>query len=457
MSHRDSASAGVRLNVDLLKSALLWLLAGVDWSPIDWRRECTWSPRLFAITALLWAYSDEATLVERFRTARKIALLMFFVQEKIASTYQAFTKVLVRWTPAFVQALGTVLRQRMQRDLAAHWRLHGFVVFAADGTKLELPRTRSNQRNYAARSAAKRRHRSRAGDKKANTPQLYLTTVWHVGSGLPWIWRSGASDASERDQVSKMLDALPADALLALDAGFVGYDFLRGIIDSGREVLLRVGSNVRLLQQLGFAREKNGTVYLWPERAQKHQPPLVLRLLVAHSGREPVHLVTSVLQERQLSDRNAVDIYRRRWGVELYYRSFKQTFQRRKLRSAAADTARVEMEWSMLALWSMSLYALARGLRDGVPPRRLSCAKVLRSFRRMLRDYRLPIERGSRLCDLLREAVVDTYKRRNKTSRDYPRKKYEKLAGRPVIHRATRAQRQLAQSFQRKTGERLTA
>jgi len=50
-----------------------------------------------------------------------------------------------------------------------------------------------------------------------------------------------------------------ADSPLALDAGFVGYHFLRGIIDSGCEVLLRVGSNVRLLQQLGFARGYAGS------------------------------------------------------------------------------------------------------------------------------------------------------------------------------------------------------
>jgi hypothetical protein len=114
---------------------------------------------------------------------------------------------------------------------------------------------------------------------------------------------------------------------------------------------------VRLLRKLGWAKEAAGTVYLWPDRAaQQNQPPLVLRLVVATGGRHPVYLVTSVPRP-QLSDTQVIDIYRRRWGIELYFRHLKQTFQRRKLRSTRAEHARVELDWSLLGLWSMALYA----------------------------------------------------------------------------------------------------
>ena len=36
-------------------------------------------------------------------------------------------------------------------------------------------------------------------------------------------------------------------------------------------------------------------------------------------------LVTNVLSKRRLSDRQIVDIYKARWGVELFFRTFKQT------------------------------------------------------------------------------------------------------------------------------------
>jgi len=50
-------------------------------------------------------------------------------------------------------------------------------------------------------------------------------------------------------------------------------------LDAGHQLLVRVGSNVKLLKKLGYARERNGLVYLWPDRAAKKRlPPLVLRL-----------------------------------------------------------------------------------------------------------------------------------------------------------------------------------
>ena len=236
--------------------------------------------------------------------------------------------------------------------------------------------------------------------------------------------------------------------MVAADAGFVGYEYTRAVLDSGRQLLLRVGSNVRLLRQLGYARESSGTVYLWPDTAaRRQQPPLVLRLVVAHNGRHPIYLVTSLLSKTACSDQQILELYSRRWGIELFYRKFKQTFGRRKLRSTTPDNAEVEMHWSLLGLWAMSLYALVQATKRGVEPRRLSAAQMLLAFRRMLRDYRHPVERGRSLCNLLGQAVIDDYTRPNKNSRNYPRKKRESPPGPPHIAPATPSQRQRAKQL----------
>ena len=49
-----------------------------------------------------------------------------------------------------------------------------------------------------------------------------------------------------------MIEALPAGALVTADAGFVGYETWKAILDSGRHLLIRVGANVRLLRKLGY-------------------------------------------------------------------------------------------------------------------------------------------------------------------------------------------------------------
>jgi Transposase DDE domain len=469
MSHRDSWLAGQRLNAGLLKVALLWLFRGINWSSIQWRIDCTWSPRLLASAALLWVWSDEANLVARFVTARKIALFLFGTQEKVAQSYQAFIKLLVRWTPALTKLIQTALQQRMQTELKAVWQVGGRLLFGMDGSKIVLPRTMSNEKAYAAMHRKKKRlgknklrkrrkRRGQAGLKKAAMPQLSVVTVWHVGSGLPWTWRIGSSYAGERTLVREMLPEVPEGAVLAGDAGMVGFETLRQARALGHHLLIRVGSNVHLLKQLGVVREYDGIVYLWPVEAQDQAvPPLVLRMIVSHNGKHPVYLVTTMLDEADCSDADVIAMYKLRWGIEVYHRSLKQTFQRRKLRSHSAAPAHVELQWSLIGLWAMSLYALVQIRRDRVEPNRLSCAKLLQAFRRMMRDYLHPVDRHATLCQMLRQAVIDAYQRKTKKNRDYPRKKRESPPGAPIITRATPEQITLAMTLRNKTQLGLTA
>jgi hypothetical protein len=450
MSHQDKDRRLVHLNADCLKQALRWLLCQADWSSLRFREDCTWTPLQLVATAILWAWSDEPTLGERFFAARRIAEHLYQPQREFAGSSQAFLKMLVRWTGALVAVVQAVLRRRMQEALAASWMVSGFILFSVDGSRVDVPRSKSHEavnglaRNKQGRKLKRNRRkkpRTAAHTKKANTPQMWLTLLWHVATGLPWAWRTGPVGSSEREHWRQMLGDLPASALIAADAGFVGYEILRSVIDSGRHVLIRVGSNVRLLRKLGWARESAGTVYLWPDHAaQKKEPPLVLRLVVALGGKHPVYLVTSV-SPSQLLDRQVIEVYRRRWGIELFFRHLKQTFQRRKLRSTSADNARVELEWSLVGLWCLALYAQVELAGQGLDPAQLSVAGALRAFRRTLRDYLHRAQRQRSLAMLLRRALRDPYLRKDKTSRDYPRKKRpDPPPGEPEITTATAAQ-----------------
>jgi hypothetical protein len=453
-----------------LHKALRWLIAGVPLTGIVFRAECTWTPETLVFAALLWACSDEKTLVERFSVTRKIIINRYAGQPEPAGSYQAFTKVLRKWTEPSLQTLAAAFRQRMTSLLAAVWMVEGWPVFAVDGSRVDVPRTRRNEERYSpksklSRAAQKRRRRQRrrttqaARERKANIPRIWLTMMWHVGSGLPWDWRTGPSDSSERGHFQEMLGAAPAGSLLTADAGFVGYDLWKTVLDAGHQLLVRVGSNVQLLKKLGYAREHGGWVYLWPDRqAKKRLPPLVLRMVVvANRDRKPVYLVTSVMKAARLSDAQTAAVYGKRWGIEVYYRHCKQTFERRKLRSHNPDNAMVELHWSLLGMWAMGLHSHSRLVAHGVPPERISFAGVWRAYRRAIREYKSRPDRGERLWQLIDRALIDPYKRRNKTARDYPRKKQEQSAGPPILRKATRAQVQLALQVKQEQKKGLTA
>lgn len=328
-------------------------------------------------------------------------------------------------------------------------------------SKIEtFPRCAEKRRRTrrGGRTVAKRKREQR--ERKANVPRIWLTTLWHVGAGLPWNWRIGPSDSSERGHLVGMLATMPVGALLAADAGFVGYELWQLIAAAKLEMLVRVGGNVRLLKKLGYVRERNGLVYLWPDQAAKKRlPPLVLRLIVVQGERQPVYLVTSVTDPCQLSDQAAAEIYGRRWDIELFYRNYKQTFGRRKLRSHNPDNAAVEMEWSLLGMWAMGLHSHYHLASQGIPPEKISFAGVLRAYRRPLREYRCRPEPGESLSDLLDRAIIDDYHRQNKASRDYPQKKPDRQAtGPPKIFRATKQQIAMAKQVRKDASKkRLTA
>ena len=458
MSHQDLDATIKAMKGKCLKRGLNWLLKGVCWSNVKFRKDCSWTAPLLAVAAMLWAWSGEETLIERFCVARRLTMFLFGVQHQLAQSYQAFTKLLWRWTDDLNPPIRTALRHRMQQDLPDCWGLHGFVLFAVDGSRIALPRTVSNEQAYSANRRSKSKKTKTNGkttkanqrkkssaetahSRKANSPQMWLTTLWHIGTGLPWNWRKGPADSSERAHLLEMLESLPTEALVVADAGFAGYEYWKAILDSGRQFLIRVGSNVTLLKQLGCARESEQTVYLWPDNfAKKNNPPLILRMIVIHNGRHPVYLVTSVCSKSRLSDEQLVDIYRSRWGIEVFYRHFKQTFNRRKLRSDSPDNASLELEWSLLGLWAMALYTLIEAYRVGTPAKKVSTAKMLRAFRRTMRDYLHPFEPEKSLCRQLRKCIIDSYKRKNKTSRNYPRKKKETPPGSPVVNLASALQ-----------------
>lgn len=471
MSHRDKDCRNESgTHAQEVITAIDGLLAQGDLTSIVFRKDCRWSVRGLVMAAMAWAWSSGTTLSGRFDQALRIAggLGKSFAPTK--TSYQAFIKLLVRWTSPLRDRLVAAFQSLMECNFGSQFRLAGFIVLAGDGSKLKLARTQSNEDRYSPNTRgkkgkkqrkanrARRRPRSRkaqiqqARNKKSDSPQMALTLLYHVVLRLPWDWRLGPSAVSEREHLREMIPHLPPDTLVTADCGFFGYDFWSELLASGRHFVIRVGGNVRLLKNLGVVRASHGTIYLWPDKvAKRSQPPLVLRLLQVHDGRQPWYLVTSVCNPKRLSDRQMADIYRRRWRIELFFRHFKQTFGRAKLRSHKAEHTECEAQWSLLGLWAMLLHAQIEHQRENGAAGHISVARVLKAFRNAIDEPACRPEKGKSLTDQILAAVVDSYIRRNKTSRNYPRKKYEPPTKPPQISEATRLQRKLAQELTSRT------
>ncbi len=296
------------------------------------RKGTQWTPQRLAWTGLLMAWGEGQTLAARWEQACEAAGDLHR-HWKLGTSYSGFTKAWNRAAPSVIPALCRRFQRHMQEMARTHWRCRGWLAFAVDGTRIETPHVEANEAGLGC-----------AGREKT-APQVFLTTLWHMGMGLPWAYRVGPGTDSERRHMREMIAELPEKSLLVADAGFVGYELCRDLMHAGQSFLLRVGGNVTLLKGLGYYyEERDGLVYLWPEKFRK-SPPLVLRLIrIALPGKQPIFLLTGVLDPKELSDEDAQAFYEMRWGVEVCYRSYKQTLQRRTMKSRTPRTCLLEAQ-----------------------------------------------------------------------------------------------------------------
>lgn len=394
-------------------------------------RRVRWTPRMLVTTAILMVWQTSQTLGDAFATAREAVVGMYRSRRRVGTSYTGFLDALQKDSDGWSKRVAEGLRRAVQTVAGSDWQEKGWVLMGVDGSRIDCARTADNEEAFGC-----------AGREKTG-PQMFLTTVYHVLSGLPWDFRRGRGDASERGHLREMLADLPRKTMLLMDAGFSGYDLLRTLRQSGHDFILRVGRNMRLLRKLGWwVKEHHGIVYLWPQ-SHRDQPPLVLRLVVVGDGRSAVYLVSSVLNRRLPSEGRIGQWYRLRWGVEVFYRGLKQTLQRRKMRSAQPNNALTELDWTMVGLWLLGLLTVQQIPRV----ERWSVASALRVVRRVLSRAH---QRGPTLCRQLRQAVRDTYVRRHsKSARNWPHRKNDPPPAPPHIRMATASEIRQAKGLKR--------
>src|SRR5262245_2860246 len=247
----------------------------------------TWKPNQLVIQAFLWTWSNSQNLTDAFDEATQHCRTL--LGTAALNTYQGFMAALTKWSSPLIAELITALRQHAKDIGGRFWRVGQWVAIAFDGSRSATPRTQSNEAaynpaNYGKGHSAKYRKKKKQGrywkNKSKNKPQLpqpqvWITLLWHMGLRLPWAWRLGPSNASERDHVMTMLqeEDFPEQTIFCGDAGFIGYPLWAQILQESHDFLVRVGANVHLLvESLNGQVVTEGNdqfVYCWPKDAQR--------------------------------------------------------------------------------------------------------------------------------------------------------------------------------------------
>jgi hypothetical protein len=402
------------------------------------RRRARWRapPLLWVLLTMTWCAGD--SLAERFETARAFYIACAQRRRRPGKTVEGWQKALARVPAAALRAVAAVLRARLGQVFAARWLVDGFVPLGCDGSRLNCPRSPELE----ARLGIKRRRKKGQGPLP---PQMRVTALVHLGLGLLWSWRLGRATASERQHLLAMLPALPRRALLVADAGFIGYELVRTLMQSQVSFLIRLSSVVPLYAagRPAPSRFRDGVLYYWPQDQQEGgQPPVAVRVLrIRRGGRKrDVWLMTNVFEAARLPLASASRFYRWRWRNEGLFRTYKRALGKVKLMSRTVALGHREAEGSLLAVQLLLAQgALAVPAAAPLAPGLCSARGVLREIRAEIRDV-TGMYLGPRQARTYRQRLeglrVDGRQgRRNKVRRRWPGRADHKPPGPPRILR----------------------
>jgi hypothetical protein len=441
-----------------------------------------WTPEQLLKQALVWAWQDTKNVTDAFEQAMECCEDLGI--NRSAKTYTAFMNALCRYQENISQRLRHRFQQLSKAEAGRFWRRDGWALMAFDGSRATAPRTESNENEFCApnygnsRSAkgSKRRtkgKRRRNKDKKEKNekkpqpqgPQAWITMMWHMILRVPWTWRLGPSNSSERGHVMEILktEKFPKNTLFCGDAGFVGYDFWKAILAAGGHLLVRVGGNVSLLSETADIKRLGGGIVLcWPRgKMACGAEPLRLRLVKVKVGKTTMWMLTSVLDRKKLSRKKIIQYYKMRWGVEVEYRGLKQTIDKRKLRCRNSTRLYVELDWSIRAMAFAELIALREQISQDRKKRTdaassydtkdRSLANTMRALRKCMRRLHKTTDANDDLLCRLSHALVQKYNNQtDKKSRYCPWHKDQKPLGEPTIRILTGRQRERLKETRRK-------
>ena len=411
------------------------------------KRRVRWTPFASGLAAVLMALDRGCPLNVRFEDAHLCMATDFVRRRRVGRTYNGLVKALERQAGTVLPVLKADLQRQAQTRLSRLSRESKWLLLAVDGSKGDLPRTKDQEKVFGIAD-------------NGVYPQALMTTIVEVRTGLLWDWRIDRGCGSEKDHLVQMVSDLPTNGLLLGDGNFVGFPIWSQLHDNGKQFLIRVGGNVHLITRLwpnAETRHEGDIVYVWPKNRQKKSAPLMLRLIKVGRGRKAVYLLTNVLDGNRLSRYDAGEIYRRRWGVELFFRTLKRTLGYAKLQSRAARRARIELEWALITMTITTMMGIDSVVQRRIPPERLSHAHLIHTLRNfMLRGAgKTPSKGRTALARALASGLKDNYHRRKpKRSRHRPKTKNTPkplVLKPPQMRRATTQEKELALQYRKQT------
>ena len=415
-------------------------------------------PLLFVLMCMTWCTGDSQP--ERFETARAFYVATHSKRRRPGKTVQGFDKALLALPCKVLHTVARLFRKQILSRFGSLMKTDDWTVLGCDGSRIRTPRTAELEKRLGDSGVDK--------NSKCKTPQIWLTAFVHLQSGLPWSWRVGKGNASERLHLIRLIATLPLCALVVTDAGYQSYLLALELANAGNSFLLRASTQTifyvedaenravegKYKQVTAEAMDEwtEGEVYYWPQEAQTSKEgknPIKVRLIriKAKKKKNDVWLVTNVLVEKRLTVEMAGKYYKMRWENEGFFRSYKHTLNKVTLSGRTVAAVHREVLGSMLAVQLLMTQGLAAAVAFGKQRFAISVRKLVLLARREMAALMTGKSKGgflSRAAECHREQRNRTS---NKQKRIWSGREEQKTINPPKIRELSDASKSLLYQF----------
>ena len=268
-----------------------------------------------------------------------------------------------------VESCRQVLHQLVERISACtpraflHWSKRRFI--AIDGTKFIMPRTRQTLAKF-----------DRPGSSwiQAHHPQAVTVVAADLLKRLPLDWVLLPKKRGERDGALQLLKHFRPGDVAVLDRGYPSRPFLAELLKRQIAVVMRLPATLsgswREVHDFMRSGEKERVCDVELPGGARAKVRLIRNNFRVgrprkHQVAKPMVVMTTLMADEGFTEKEIVQLYQARWGVETLLREIKVGFDVERFH--ARSLVGVEQEIAAVLVWIALGSALQIAAEDGLP------------------------------------------------------------------------------------------
>jgi hypothetical protein len=299
-----------------------------------------------------------------------------------------YCKARVRLALGLIERLGREIAARLCAAQPAPWLWRGRNVKLVDGTTVSMPDTEANQRAFP---------QSREQKPGLGFPLARLLGIVSLSCGAVLEWASGPCEGKNTGETAllwSLMDRLAPGDVVVADRYFAGYFGIARLREQGVDVLIRQHQRRHTDFRRGRRLGKRDHVVSWarPQRPSWMDEATYASMPESMVMREvrvgDLTLVSTLLDAKEVTKAELVDLYGKRWQIELDFRAIKTVMQMDVLRCKSPDMVRKEIAVHLLAYNLVRTVMAQAACLAHLLPRQLSfkaTLQVLNAFEENLR------------------------------------------------------------------------